>query len=790
MVSSDSGGVAGLPDTTGVGSIVWVRRRNGSWWPGKILGSDELPVSHLMSPRSGTPVKLLGREDASVDWYKLEKSKRVKAFRCGEFDDCIERAEASLGMPAKRREKYARREDAILHALELEKQLDPKYVNLGTPGGGNGSLGNQESHECRQKLESSIENEGNFMPVSMDKGGASTELRLEHDSLEVSPQRSGLLDHGLRKPLTRQTRPSFPASNGLQKTLVEHHAFELSGNGPTLVRSNNADSTTPINKRKRTLEIPLEESIAKRRDRRRPLACVLESSGKLPDQSLLPDCDVLSLMGGEHSEHDSLVNKNRLIHLRTESNHPVNSSRVPHNPTLMPVSHPGNRHSNAFIGDLSSGSSEETQSDSSGTDSVVQDMDPEETAYSDANLNTRVRAQDRLAFRGHHESTSGEEPDISSPDGMSRYRFRYPVSSLVEVSKWQLKGKRNVRQLPRRSMARGSRGMHHLGRQRSRSKRATGPSLEYSNDSDDVACERDYIVNGIGYHEERFGNWSYLPNIQAVSTRDSFYRQQYIDRESLTLGVGPFKGYLDGGGSCFNPLYASHRKHDLLMEVELKVHTKENRREHVPWVSLMSKSNGLAIVGRPIQIEMLEDGATDCLLVTGDAPGCFRYDGNRAPMLWRTDRRTSDVGMSRPHSSRVLDDEEADDQYFDEGGTTLLSKKSAGSSPARKKSPGKKSRSYVPKPLNQLLKVAQKKVSLSGGRKIRTLSSIGISQNVGDEYYMDGVMKSFASGPPTVACIPVKLVFIRLLEAVGQPPSSLTSHVIPGNDTQEMNDPS
>ena len=48
------------------GSIVWVRRRNGSWWPGKILGAEELSTSHLTSPRSGTPVKLLGREDASV----------------------------------------------------------------------------------------------------------------------------------------------------------------------------------------------------------------------------------------------------------------------------------------------------------------------------------------------------------------------------------------------------------------------------------------------------------------------------------------------------------------------------------------------------------------------------------------------------------------------------------------------------------------------------------------------------------------------------------------------------
>ncbi|KAB8089359.1 hypothetical protein EE612_014273, partial [Oryza sativa] len=42
------------------------RRRNGSWWPGRILGPDELPASQVMSPKTRTPVKLLGREDASV----------------------------------------------------------------------------------------------------------------------------------------------------------------------------------------------------------------------------------------------------------------------------------------------------------------------------------------------------------------------------------------------------------------------------------------------------------------------------------------------------------------------------------------------------------------------------------------------------------------------------------------------------------------------------------------------------------------------------------------------------
>lgn len=58
------------------------------------------------------------------DWYNLEKSKRIKAFRCGEYDDCIAKAKASAIRSNKRKGKsgkYAHRVDAILHALELEK---------------------------------------------------------------------------------------------------------------------------------------------------------------------------------------------------------------------------------------------------------------------------------------------------------------------------------------------------------------------------------------------------------------------------------------------------------------------------------------------------------------------------------------------------------------------------------------------------------------------------------------------------------------------------------------------
>ncbi|CAH9086055.1 unnamed protein product [Cuscuta epithymum] len=99
-----------------VGSIVWVRRRNGIWWPGRV-----------MAPADFTPVppqiKLLGQNSATLDNYNLESTKRVKAFRCGEFDDCIRKIESSRDFGLTKDLKCTRRKNAILHALDLERQL-------------------------------------------------------------------------------------------------------------------------------------------------------------------------------------------------------------------------------------------------------------------------------------------------------------------------------------------------------------------------------------------------------------------------------------------------------------------------------------------------------------------------------------------------------------------------------------------------------------------------------------------------------------------------------------------
>ncbi|XP_042383299.1 uncharacterized protein At1g51745-like isoform X1 [Zingiber officinale] len=129
------------------GGLVWVRRPNGSWWPGRVVGLDELEAKCVVPPRSGTPIKLLGREDGSMDWYNLAKSARIKAFRCGEFDECIEKVMIS-GVHSKKRStstgKYIRREDAIRHALEIEK---PHVL----AGNQNGS-GNNDSLSLRKMI--------------------------------------------------------------------------------------------------------------------------------------------------------------------------------------------------------------------------------------------------------------------------------------------------------------------------------------------------------------------------------------------------------------------------------------------------------------------------------------------------------------------------------------------------------------------------------------------------------------------------------------------------------------
>ncbi|CAI9754574.1 unnamed protein product [Fraxinus pennsylvanica] len=65
--------------------------------------------------------------------YNLKKSKRVKAFHCREYDSCIEKAKLFASVSSKKTGKYAHRDDAIVHALELEGQGNKQSRSFRTP---------------------------------------------------------------------------------------------------------------------------------------------------------------------------------------------------------------------------------------------------------------------------------------------------------------------------------------------------------------------------------------------------------------------------------------------------------------------------------------------------------------------------------------------------------------------------------------------------------------------------------------------------------------------------------
>ena len=150
----------------------------------------------------------------------------MKAFRCGEFDDCIERAESSQGMPPKKREKYARREDAILHALELEKELLRKQGRLDRPsdarskssgsakrdsGGSdisNGKPGNSKSNQSMSQ-DTSIKGETVSSPVHLQKDQVRNQPSWENDHAEIIPQIRGLQDLGIKTACAKKQLTCF-----------------------------------------------------------------------------------------------------------------------------------------------------------------------------------------------------------------------------------------------------------------------------------------------------------------------------------------------------------------------------------------------------------------------------------------------------------------------------------------------------------------------------------------------------------------------------------------------------
>lgn len=327
------------------------------------------------------------------------------------------------------------------------------------------------------------------------------------------------------------------------------------------------------------------------------------------------------------------------------------------------------------------------------------------------------------------------------------------------VSRWQLKGKRNNRNVLKRP-----------------------PDGTSRNSLRACADETAAVKSGTKRHGEtylleknlkpRMGMYGYRGPDDVTCRTMQWEQSDWNDQPAS-------KGFWEDSIEYFDPSFVSHPRNIgkiMLIDADVKVQSSY-QREHVPMISLMSKINGQAIVGHPLQVETLENGSSEALITETDDdwyPEILENDTTLPPM-WKTARRTANIRFPRPDLSSPYDDSSRNHPQFPDsrkGGSSGGSgggKSNYGTSFGQKASTtGKQHIVMDRKPSRKPLK----KISLSSNQKIRTLSSISsqhhkqsTEHNVsGSNYKLEGLLKPESVPTTAVACIPVKLVFSRLQE--------------------------
>lgn len=199
------------------------------------------------------------------DWYNLEKSKRVKAFRCGEYDECIEKAKASAANSSKKAVKYARREDAIIHALEIEsarlgKDHPDFFSRKEKEGGEHNTM--EESHTSSNPLE-----DGKELVEELNSSENNSNSAQELSQSGVSFEAPNLTIASEDQPVcgTRRRTPNDSEDDGTEGSKRMKGLDDL---GTGVMSSL---------KRKRS-QVAHVHDFLKKKSRRRPLTKVLEST--------------------------------------------------------------------------------------------------------------------------------------------------------------------------------------------------------------------------------------------------------------------------------------------------------------------------------------------------------------------------------------------------------------------------------------------------------------------------------------------------------------------------------
>ncbi|XP_041000729.1 uncharacterized protein At1g51745 isoform X1 [Juglans microcarpa x Juglans regia] len=652
-----------------VGGLVWVRRRNGSWWPGRIMGLDELSEGSLVSPRSGTPVKLLGREDASVDWYNLEKSKRVKAFRCGEYDECIEKAKVSAANSNKKAVKYARREDAIIHALEIESaRLGTDRLDFFQRDNSGGDLGSsaRESPSMSRSVEENVDR-GDDASDSEDNSNSAPELSQsglsfeepnhnnpakvqsvlgrrrrtpndsEDDGTEGVKRMRGLEDLGMGVVSKRKAGGMLDLVQHDSASLCDSSAGNWISNGSPV---NGSKGYLPSLKRKRSQVANVHEFL-KRKNRRRPLTKVLECTAmvsvpvicdQLPSSSGSPlqgmsDSRVSGLESNDSKKSVIVNNNSDSTGVSCENGVPLNASE--HACDASQILYKTKENEISSTAGLAENGSSDRLFDVPfvGEEKHTEGFSPIPVSVSSGRSHVALGRQSCQGSQAEAALLRNEGLNESGSTSSATVHINN-ISQRIEkgTSKWQLKRKRNSRHLSK-NRKQGSRkyvdmddesnaylaGIEHLeGSDQKVDGTGVGGCLTSYNCTLRPKCKS--VAEG---QVDGFRDWG-----KQMSQRDSQIR---VPKAEVNLSP---KGSLTPQRSLpyRQSRFTVHSRYQIpdfpvrnistdasLCDVKIEVKASY-RPQHVPLVSLMSKLNGKAIVGHPLTVEVLDDGHCDYLL--------------------------------------------------------------------------------------------------------------------------------------------------------------------------------
>ncbi|MQM18162.1 hypothetical protein Taro_051149 [Colocasia esculenta] len=807
---SDNTKAKRIDDTAG--GLVWVRRRNGSWWPGRILGVDELPESYSVSPRAGTPVKLLGREDGSMDWYNLEKSKRIKAFRCGEYDECIEKARAYAVQSSKsgaKERKYARREDAILHALEIEQAhyTQSKQELVSTVNRRNGTVGyvglvkEQNDLVRRGKLEDKHKTKfsQSKAPLEQTVDLNSVEVHVMQDESRKAPTDSeddgtagakrmrGLQEFGLVVASKRKldiVQPEGPHDPSLQdNTSLGESNID---NGFSSMSTINSGKEPCSSLKKRTQVVQAPETL-KRKNRRRQLTKVLESSATV---------EVPSIHEGGNSSQSSLhgVTWNRVCASepaetrRADYSEVVNGSLgssetscveaslvacedlhdpvVDHDgtdfctlefvddgfldiPVVWKEIQSGDHHGGSapgVSGDLGAGAVERQDDRDCEVDPTKQDnkgnLKGSSGVIPQANNTRKCKGNSKEAAKGEKNCTYGH-----------RSRGSKKVFGRFEQSESYFLDKPDIETEDRADNSTlDDSPMSHYGGQLMKCASVSNSTKDRS------ICSAPNVNRLANKNHERQVSGSEEIGVQSDEMGDILCStpahervQDLLSTRDLPLTQLPHRRSLPRrqthppSCSCCQVGDLSIRSStpgSALYDVELEVKASYQGRR-VPLISLMSKLNGKAIIGHPITVEVLEDGYSNtfvrhCHVTRSSIDVCYGRKENR------TKRKRDAI----------------DDTLWDRGGIFVKSQRSKCITKLHSKRRRRPSDQLMVRSLSRRSSKIRKSGFLT--RKIRKLSSITV-----DCEHKEEKRKAVVENPlRPVACVPLKIVFSRINEAL------------------------